>query len=212
MTEFHREVVFALDCSSSVSEEEFQKEFEFVKHIDESWNVAHAENSTSTTSLVVYADSAETVPFNPHGQASELKDLLQFERKCRRMDMALKAAAGNFSTSDSAHQLHQIVVLITAGRQVSGTEKKEDDHELLVSAVKELSSQNIKIIIVPVGLHTDFRELGLMVKRPQFLYPLSDFDAMDLELAQKVASNIVKTLGEKNFLFVYVKNNILSFL
>ena len=182
-----------------MSDEEFRKEFEFVKHIAESWNMVPTENSTNTTPLVVYADYAKTVP---HGdilvsdQASDLKDLLQFEGKCRRMDLALKEAAGNFSASDDRHQLHQVVVLITAGRQVSGTEKKEDDHELLVLAVEELSSQNIKIIIVPVGLDTDFRELGLMVKRPQFLYPLSGFDAMALGAAQKVASNIVKTLGE----------------
>lgn len=196
-----------------MSDEEFQKEYEFVKHIAESWNVVPTENSTSTTSLVVYADCAKRVPFNPHGQASELKNLVQCEGKCRRMDKALKAAAGNFSASNSKHQLHQVVVLITAGRQVSGTEKKEDDHELLVSGVKELSSQNIKIIIVPVGLDTDFRELGSMVKRPQFLYPLSGFDAMDLDVARKVASNIVKTLGEiiiLEFFFVcvYVINNI----
>ena len=105
-----------------------------------------------------------------------------------------KPAARNFSPNQ--HQLHQLVILVTAGRQVSDAQSKDDNHKLLMSASKALSSQNIKVIILPVGLETDFKELGLIVKRPQSLYPFSGFDAMTPPEAQKVAENILKTLGK----------------
>ena len=186
-------VVVALDYSSSVSDANFEKEFTFVKQMAESWNIPLED-------LVVYGDCATTVPFDPYDDKMfsvplrELKTNLKWsESKCRRMDLALTEAARNFNGSAIQHQL---VVLITAGRQVSGEESKEDDRDLLVSASEALSCRNIKIVVVPVGLETDFKELGLIVKRPQSLFPLSSFDDMTPGTAQNMASNIMKTIGE----------------
>jgi len=190
--EFYAKIVFALDYSSSVSDEEFIKEFNFVKDITESWKFP-PENSS--VALVVYADWAKTIPLNPDDnsfsvQLNEMEARTRVESKYRRMDLALTEAAGNFS----GHSLQQqLVVLITAGRQFSGTEK-DDDHDFLVSATEVLSSKNIKVVIVPVGLETDFRQLGLIVKRPQSLYPLDSFDDMTPDAAQNIASNIIKTI------------------
>ena len=178
--QFDAEVVFALD--SSVPDGNFQKQFDFVTHLAKSLKIPKR-------ALVVYGDFAKTVPFHPN--SAHLNE--QLESKCRRMDLALTEAAGNFSSSPSHNQL---VVLITAGRQLSGTESKEDNHSLLVSASEMLNSRNVQVIVVPVGLDTDFRELGLMVKRPQFVFPLSSFDDMTPDTAQKIASDVLKTLGK----------------
>ena len=178
--EFNAEVVFALD--SSVTDENFQKQFDFATHLAESLKIPKR-------ALVVYGDFAKTVPFDPN--SAHLNE--RFESKYRRMDLALTEAAGNFSSSPSHNQL---VVLITAGRQLSGTESKQDDHSLLASASEMLYSRNVRVIVVPVGLDTDFRELGLIVKRPQFVFPFSSFDDMTPDTTQKIASNVLKTIGE----------------
>ena len=186
---FDCQIVFALDYSWSVSEEEFEKEIDFVRHMNNSWN---RENDIEA---VVYGNDSETVSFSaaPGTFSDELQALRNKawrQSKGRRMDLALTNAAGCFTPSADEH----LVILITAGRQVSGEESKEDDQDL-VSATEELSSKNIKVILVPVGKETDFRELGLIVKRPQYLFPLSSFDDMTGQKASDIGSYITKTVG-----------------
>ena len=85
---------------------------------------------------------------------------------------------------------------MTAGKQVSGTECNEDNPDPLVSAYEKLSSENIKIVVVSVGLAADFKELGHLVKRPHFLFQFSSFDDMTPEEAQSMAAYMKKTAGE----------------
>ena len=186
---FDCQMVFALDYSWSVFEGDFEKEIDFVRHMNTSFN---RENDIEA---VVFGNGSEIVSFNavPGTFSGELKGLRNKawrQSKGRRMDLALSKAAGCFTTSADEH----LVILITAGRQVSGEESKEDNQDL-VSATEELSSKNIKVILVPVGKETDFRELGSIVKRPQYLFPLSSFDDMTSQKASDIASYITKTVG-----------------
>ena len=73
--------------------------------------------------------------------------------------------------------------MITAGKQFSNEEGKEDNDDL-ISASELLYSSKVKVIIVPVGLETDFKELGLIGKRPKSLFPLSSFDDLTQASAQ----------------------------
>lgn len=186
---FDCQIVFALDYSWSVNEEDFEKEIDFVRHMNTSFN---RENNIEA---VVYGNGSEIVSFNAvpgtfSGEFKGSRNKAWRQSKGRRMDLALTKAADCFTPSADEH----LVILITAGRQVSGEESKEDDQDL-VSATEELSSKNIKVILVPVGKETDFRELGLIVKRPQYLFPLSSFDDMTSQKASDIASYITKTVG-----------------
>ena len=179
-----------MDCAFN-EEEDLEKGFNFVKQLAECWS---KEPKNSIGDLVIYGGRAATIPLHSLAHLRELITSQESsESTCRRMDLALTEAANNFSTSPTEHR---VVVLITAGRQVSTAENKEGDHELLTTASELLSSRNIKTIIVSVGLETDFRELGLLVQRPQYFFPLSGFDDMTPDTAQNIVSNIVKTLGE----------------
>jgi len=192
---FAAEIVFALD--STVSEENFQKELDFVKHLAESFSI------TKLLTLVVYGESAQTILFDP--TSGHLSGRIQ--SKGRRMDLALSEAASNFSKRTNQHQL---VVLITAGKQSSGAVNKENNQDLLVSASEKLYSKDIKVTIVSVGMETDFKELVLIVKRPQSLFRFFSFDDMLLDTAATntarfdVASNIRKILGEISFILCSV--------
>ena len=175
-----------------MEKEEFQKEIEFVRQMSNSWN---PENDLEA--VVVYGNAAETVPliadngtFSVDHQG--LKTKLWRQTKGRRIDLALTEAANHFTSSANEH----LVILITAGRQLSGEESKEDDQQLLVSATEALSSKNIKVILVPVGAETDYRQLGLIARRPQYLFPLSRFDDMTRQKASDIASYIMETVGE----------------
>lgn len=189
------DVVFALDYSSSISEEDLRKEINFVKHLAKSWDVHSA-------ALIVYGDDSPIlIPLHSELPFSEVLGVLKTETlpqsKYRRIDLALTKAAEILSAG-SQHQ-DQLVVLISAGKQTS-SEESNDENDLLVSASEELYSRNIKVIIVPVGLETDFKELGLIVKRPQCLFPHSSFDDLTEARAQEIAVHIRETIGEISFL------------
>jgi len=195
--------VFALDYSSSVTKEEIKKEINFVQHLAQSWNLT---SECSKAALVVYGDNSETViPFDSDDEKlfsdklGELKTETLFRSKCRRMDLALKEAADNLTAIKAASQnQYQLVIIITAGKQFSNEEGKEDTEDL-ISSSELLYSSNVKVIIVPVGLETDFKELGLIVKRLQSLFPLSSFDDLTQARAQEIASHIYKTIGENTY-------------
>ncbi len=189
--------MFALDYSSSVTEQEFKKEFNFAEQLAESWNVT---TGYSNAAFVVYGDTCQTVlPFNSDDKTLSLVKLRKMKTRdnnCRRMDLALKEAADILNEIKQRSQnQHQLVVLITAGKQFSNLKESEEENDRLLSAAELLSSSNIKVIIVPVGLETDFKQLGLIVKRPQSLFPLSGFDELTPPQANNIASDIKKTIG-----------------
>jgi len=194
--------VFALDYSSSVTEQELEKQINFVQHLAQSW---HLTSDCSKAALVVYADVCQTViPFNSDDgklfsdKLGDLKTEALSRSKCRRMDLALKEAADNLTAIKTAGQnQYQLVIMVTAGKQLSSEEGKEDTDDL--NSFSELYSSNVNVIIVPVGLETDFKELGLIVKRPQSLFPLSSFDDLTQDKAQEIASHIYQTIGENTY-------------
>ena len=201
--EVNADIVFALDYSSSVTKYELRNEINFVGRLAESWNVTPGY---SKAAVVVYGDYSQTViPFNSDDtklfseEIAELKTEMLLQSDGRRMDLALTEAAKNLKElqkSRSQNQ-HQLVILITAGKQLLKIEEHDKDKNDRLSAAEELLSNDIKVIIVPVGLEIDFRELALIVKRPQSLFPLSGFDdLLTPEQAKKIASYIKMTIGK----------------
>ena len=157
-----------------------------------SWN---PENDLGA--VVVFGNAAETVRLKANSgtfsvDVQGLETRAGRQSKGRRIDLALREAADRFTSSANEN----LVVLLTAGRQLSADESKENDRELLVSATEALSSKNIKVILVPVGMDIDFRELGLIARRPQYLFPLDSFDHMTPEKASDIGSYIMETVGE----------------
>ena len=154
--EFSAHVVFALDYSSGVTKQNLQKEINFVQHLAQSWNLS---SECSKAALVVYGDDSRTViRFDSYDDKSfparlgELKTKTLFPIKFRRMDLALKEAANNLTQIKTASQnQYQLVIMITAGKQFSNEEGKEDTDDL-ISSSELLCSSNVKVIIVPVGL------------------------------------------------------------
>ena len=197
--------MFALDCSSNVTKEELKKEINFVQHLAQCWRLT---SECSKAALVVYGDGSQTViPFDSGDEklfsdkVGELKAERLFQSKCRRMDLALKEAADNLTAIKAAGQnQYQLVIMVTAGKQFSNEEGKEDNYNL-ISSSELLYSSDIKVVIVPVGLETDFKELGLIVKRPQSLFPLASFDDLTQARAKEIASHIYiyKTIGENTY-------------
>lgn len=201
--DFNADIVFALDYSLSVSEEELKMEIDFIQHLSKSLN---EDSRDSTAAVVLYGETAQTViPFHPIGRGAFFDKLEELRtgglrpkpaEMGRRMDAALIEAAKKLGASEKGtRDQHHLVILFTAGKQLYDKER-EEDNDCLTSVYKQLSSQDIQIIVVPIGLEIDFKELGLIVKRPQSLFPVSSFDELNLNKAKATASYIEKTVGE----------------
>ena len=175
----------------------------------ESWNFSL--NHVKEYHLVVYGDTAGTIPHDQstksfYDHLRELKTGKWSESQCRRMDLALTEAAECFRSDPN--EVYHLIVLMTAGKQGSDKDNEERGKGLLESVAEELFSTKIKVMVVPVGLETDFQELGLIVKRPQYLFPLSSFKDMDSDTAKEIALKIEETVGELFFLSMpFVKAN-----
>lgn len=212
--DFNADIVFALDYSLSVSEEELKMEIDFIQHLSKSLN---EDSRDSTAAVVLYGETAQTViPFHPIGRGAFFDKLEELRtgglrpkpaEMGRRMDAALIEAAKKLgATEKGTRDQHHLVILFTAGKQLYDKER-EEDNDCLTSVYKQLSSQDIQIIVVPIGLEIDFKELGLIVKRPQSLFPVSSFDELNLNKAKATASSIEKTVDIDN----YAKNEVYTF-
>lgn len=197
-SEFDFKVAFAVDFSKPVSAENLEKELNFSQYISRYWKLP---SEHSKPALVVYGEKADTIELDPNTTDVFLPP--QTESEFRRMDLALKEAAKHFKTNAPLKPTqHQLIVLITAGKQKA--EGSEDEQGILSSISEDLCSRNIKVVIVPVGWETDFKELGRIVKRPQSLFPLKSFDDMTNETAEKIARVIKDTIGEFiTFYFIF---------
>ncbi|XP_022793743.1 uncharacterized protein LOC111332633 isoform X1 [Stylophora pistillata] len=213
--DFSADIVFALDYSSSITDiEELQMEIDFVQHLSKSLDV---DSGDSSAAVVLYEETAQTViPFDLDGRGAfsdKLKELRTGElrpkpsEKRGKTDLALTEAAEKLNAvKKRSRNQHQLVILFTAGGQLANKDQ-EEDKDLLTSAYEQLSSQDIRVIVVPIGLETDFKELGLIVKRPQYLFPLSSFDELNQEKAEAIALFIKQTVD----IDVYAKRVCLTF-
>ena len=93
----------------------------------------------------VYGEGADTVPMDVNSMVISVPK--QSDSEFRRIGLALIEAATHFSENPTQQKL---IVLITAGKQLSGAEGSEDDQESLESISEVLCFSKIKVIIVPV--------------------------------------------------------------
>lgn len=191
--EFYADIVLATDYSSFVKEEDKQKQLEVVQGLAESLNVTPGK---SRASVIAYGDTVEVLRgFDDKPlSAQTLSTGLSFhEGSTRRIDLALIQARDilNSERSLKDEQGKKIVILITTGNQ--GMAK-----ESLQSASEELHQLGYQLIVVPVGVYFDFKELSVMIKRPQSLFRLLSLDELlstSSNDIKRMAMEIRKTSG-----------------
>ncbi len=192
VAEFNADIVFAIDYSSFVQEQDKTRQAEFVQCLAKFLNV---EPGRSRASVVTYGETADVMlgfesnlyePF----LAQTLRTDQYLPEKSRRLDLALEKATTVLKAEEKSlwnEQRKKIVILITTGNQ--GVEK-----DSLQSISEEIHQLGYQLIVVPVGISIDFKELSMMIKRPQSLFPLSSLDT-SIEGIERMAVEIKKTSG-----------------
>ena len=179
-------MVFLADTSSTVTQDEFKTEKDFVKAISKLLNVSPGK---SRASFVTYSNFPRVIV-----KLNGYKDRVDFEKQInsapltggsRRMDKALEEA-GNI-LREGRKNVPKIVVLMTTGRQTP-----ERDAQSLDKKAAILDSIGAKTYVIAIGKRPDTRELSLAVKKSEDIvriYSIRDVLSQTGPTAQKIIKN-----------------------
>ena len=198
--EFSADIVFAIDCSSFVQDEDKKKQVEYIQHLAELLNVAPGK---SRASVIAYGDTADVmIDFESSKHKPFSIQTLRTDQflngKSRRLDLTLAKATSILKAEEMSllnDQQKKIVILFTTGNQ--GVEK-----DSLQSSSEEIHQLGYQLIVVPVGISIDFKELSMMIKRPQSLFPLLSLDTSK-DGIERMAMEIRTTSGLLQFLLCH---------
>ena len=160
--EFTADIVFALDYSAYVSQEDIVKEVDFVQCLASSLNVAPGK---SRAAVITYGDSAITrIRFNPHNPKPKpftVRGLLTRETvgsKSGRISLALEEAASAFQVVESenvstlnGNEHKKLLFLIIAESERDGTEL-----EACIVQSEHLNTRNVQIYDCPCWVTNRF--------------------------------------------------------
>lgn len=184
--------MFAVDWSSLVQDEDKKKQIEFVQNLAELLNVAPRKSRAAVIAFGETADEMMDFESSNHKPFSvqTLRTDQFLHGKGRRLDLALAQATSILKAekiSLSNEQQRKIVILITTGNQVA-------EENSLQSASEEIHQLGYHLFVVPVGISTDLKELSMIIKRPQSLFPLLSMDTSSVEI-ERMAMEIKNTSG-----------------
>lgn len=153
--------------------------------------------------MIAYAETADVLQdfeSNNHGpfSARTLRTDQFIHGNSRRIDLALAKAKDNLKAEEmtsSTEQQKKVVILLT-----SGNHSAEKDDVLLSS--EEIHQLGYQLIVVPVGIYIDLKELSMMIKRPQSLFPFLSLDELLSHGVERMAMEIRKNSGLVAVLFV----------
>lgn len=190
-TDFTADIVFMMDASSSVSQNNYRTEKDFVKALAKLLNVAPGK---SRASLITYSNNPSVI-FRLNGYRNSLDFEQQVDRApllggSRRMDKALETAGTILN--EARRSAPKIAVLLTTGRQTA-----ERDTKLLDEAVKPLESVGAKTYVIAIGKKPDIRELSLAVKKIEDVIQVYSFRDL-LAKTQPVTQNMIKETRKYN--------------
>ena len=181
------DIVFLVDSSRDVSEENFEKEKDFIKNAAYLLNLALGKSRVS----VIQYSTAAYLPIllgehNSTNTFDEHVDNLALIGKSRRIDRALIAAATALQYAENDRP--KVVILITAGKQDSGF------GELLPQAAAHLAKLRAKTFVVAIGQDTDPPKLKPVVRSDSDLLNVTSFERL-VPRTRPIVKHIAENLG-----------------
>ena len=183
-TDFIGDVVFLVDSSLNVSQDNFQKETDFVKAMARLLNV---RPSKSRAAVISYGRNSTLVTrFTSYSSTDEFEasvDSAPYEGGLRRIDQAVRNAGRVLG--EARRSLPKVVILLT-----SGPETQDPDTEDLFDAAVALRGFDAKSFVVAIGSSPDVNELLPLVRTPEDVFQVPSFDDLGrrtMPIARRVA-------------------------
>ena len=173
-------IVFLLDSSSAVQQEQFKKEKEFIKTLAEYLHVGTADKTKAA--VINYGSLPVTgVKFDDYSTLQGFKsgiDKMSPIQGNRRIDRALDKAADILRRTDPSSS--KLLVLLTTGRQA-----QESDITPLDVSIQPLKDMGAFMYVVAIGSQPSTRELRPLVVKLEDIFRVP-FTGMELEVSRVV--------------------------
>ena len=163
-----------MDASESMTEEDFEKQKNFVIKVAESF---HMDPKTTQIALVTYSSTAKLhIRFRDHLNQDSFKTVVQhlpFAAGGTRFDKALKLAAEDVFTAQSGARagVPKVMIILTDGRQ-----SNDLDVVPIQDAVQPLHQLSVQIHAVAIGNQVNRVELRKLVGKEEDIFSIKDFD------------------------------------
>ena len=158
--DFDADVLFLVDSSSDVSQENYNREKNFVKSLA---FILNLKPGKTRAAVVIYGNFARTViRFTDFASLSSFFrriDTLPFLRGRRRLNSALIEGGSVLDTARPSAD--KVAILLTAGRHT-----QEVGAPPLNQAVESIRSHNAKLFVVAIGQRVDETELRPLTREP----------------------------------------------
>ncbi|XP_048579524.1 collagen alpha-3(VI) chain isoform X2 [Nematostella vectensis] len=179
------DIIFLMDSSSGVSQNDFQLEKSFVKNVASAFDVSPGR---SRAAVISYGDRPFAVAgLDSYRSVHELERLVanaRFVGGTRRMDFALDAGQSILSQARPGHP--RIVLLLTSGRQ-----SPDAVPNALYNAARRLRDDELtSLFVVAIGNEPNKQELGRIVLTPDQVINVPEFDGLPSstqEITKKIA-------------------------
>ena len=167
------DLVFLLDSSLLVTQDNFTNFLYFVRGVSETLNVSRKETHVA---LVLFGDAAEIkVNFNDNLNQSALEDALDhipYKAYLQtNMGAGLSAVASVFSSNEARSNATRVLVILTATTA-------QDDTE--VPSFNLLRNQNVSVFSIGVGVRVSLGQLNEVASDPDSYHVLSLSSGNDL--------------------------------
>lgn len=175
------DVVFVLDSSSEVTQNNYRDQKEAVKSMAHSMKVP---SGRSRASVITYGNIPSlVVKFDGYQSFSSLENAIDRAPRIggrRRIDLALENAGRVLSEARSS--VRRNVILFTSGRG-------DPSSRSLYEAAKRIFDENADLYIVAIGSNPYFKELTAAVKKPRNVFNVSSFSNLGRD-AEKVTTSV----------------------
>ena len=193
---FIADIVFLMDSSSGVGNDNYRRQKEFVKVIAKALNLG---KGASRACLAVYSERPKRLTtFNSHRTLKEFENALRqapYMNRERRIDRALKFAADLLKRARK--EIPKVVVLVTSGRRASSNR--------LDVASNPLKSIGAKSFVVAIGNAHDIRELRLVVSKNDDVFGVPSFSHLS-RIEESFPKHIISSFGKKFILLQQGEN------
>lgn len=175
------DVIFVMDSSSEVTQNNYRDQKETVKFLAHSMKVP---SGRSRASVITYGNIPTlVVKFNGYQSFNPVENEIDRAPRIggrRRIDLALESAGRLLSEARSS--VRRNVILFTSGRG-------DPSSRNLYEAAKRIFNEKADLYIVAIGSNPYFEELTAVVAKPQDVFNVSSFTSLRRD-AEKVTTSV----------------------
>ncbi|XP_020614869.1 matrilin-2-like [Orbicella faveolata] len=165
------DLIFLLDASGSVGEDNYVKEKEFIKTVTSRYELG----TTSQAAVIAFSTNVfNAVPLGSKNTTlsfASAVDNIPYFNGHTRIDLALRLAYDKYFSSEDTNETQKLVILLTDGKQTHSY-----SYIPIEDTVQLLRSKAARIYAVTIGSNIDMRAMRAVTEEDDDIFQASEFN------------------------------------